>query len=210
MLKTRSVVLGVVLCVVALYSALMYVVSLQRNTELQQEVGVQKQRNGELVQENHELTASLEQEKANNEELRRKNSVLKQYLRAGTEKVRKLDREFFEACGRIQQLSTEVSLLKAENTDLRVSQEAADEKLGQVTLENDSLKAKLASIKELKKAIRDLKRQARGVIFTIRRHMGMDKSLDGNRGYLVRDGKYTPPAAPGKVTIEVMPRTQQP
>ncbi len=205
----RSIILVVILCVAAVYSAFMYVASLKRTTALQQALGKEEMRSTALQQENQNLVQSLEKEKATNVALTHKNDVLRQYLRAGTNKVRKLDHDFFEACGRIQQLTTETSLLKAENAALHTSKDELKFKLDQVTVENESMKAKLTSIPELKKTIRELKIQARNMARALRHTMGLDKSLEGNRGYLVKNGKPTVTPPPAKVKIEVTPMTER-
>jgi superfamily II RNA helicase len=85
--------------------------------------------------------------------------------------------------------------LKAENAAL-IEQKDRLEK------ENDAFKAKLSSATELKKAIKELKKQAQKVGVSMIKKAQTEKTLEGNQGYIIKDGLATIPA---KVRIEVTP-----
>ncbi len=116
------------------------------------------------------LLQDLEKEKNTVRELRLKNAGLRGYLRAAHKKVRQL----FVSGDRSGRLESQFYALKAQNQAL--------------LQENTSMRAKLNSIDELKKLIRQLKQRMR---------------IEGNRGFLINDGK--PTVVPSRVKIEVTP-----
>ena len=63
----------------------------------------------------------------------------------------------------------------------------------------------MSSLVELKKAIRELKKQARKVGIQMIQQSQSEKTFEGNQGYIVKDGK---PTLPKKVKIEVTPALQ--
>jgi len=81
--------------------------------------------------------------------------------------------------------------------------------LSQASVENDALRTKLSSVAELKKAIRELKRNKRlqpvpVLRFKPKNPKVMEEAVEveGNRGFLTRDGVST---FPYKIRIEVKP-----
>ena len=74
----------------------------------------------------------------------------------------------------------------------------------QVSQENQALKARLSSVEELKKAIKEVKRQMRSSIVEIKqeKETKTEAVIEGNRGFLLKEGKIIYPA---KVKIEVVP-----
>ena len=102
-------------------------------------------------------------------------------------------------------LKTENTALEDKNKALANKVDKLKAKLRQVSQENESLKAKLSSIAELKKVLRELKRQVRKVskVSIETKQKGQsEKIIEGNRGYLIKDGKAI---YPGKLRIEIVP-----
>jgi hypothetical protein len=105
-------------------------------------------------------------------------------------------------------LTSQIALSKVENTSLREEKEKISQDLAQVSQERDTFKARLSSIPELKKAIREVKVQihlAKAMIreITKNRKAVVEADVDGNRGFLVKNGKTTFPVA--NIKIEVKP-----
>lgn len=118
-------------------------------------------------------------------QLNAKNKGLKNYLKATHKRLNKSFVDLEEAELKNEKLKSQFALLKAENNAL------LDEKI-KVTQENESMKVKLSSIDELKKAMRALKRKV--------------ATPEGNRGFLVKDGQ---PTSVPKVKIEVTPASDK-
>lgn len=148
------------------------------------------------------LMQELEKEKDLQGKLTQENTVLRDSLKTSEEKLAKLDADFAVAQKAIEQLNSNRFLLKAENAALIEKKNTLNAKLTQVSQENDSLKARMNSIVELKKAIRELKRQVHRVGAVIKQKVQAERIVQGNRGFLIKDGKFTYPA---KVRIEVTP-----
>ncbi|MBU3958830.1 MAG: hypothetical protein KKE91_03105 [Candidatus Omnitrophica bacterium] len=123
-------------------------------------------------------------------------------LKASRERLAELDSQLIQAQGAIEGLGSQLSALKAENVALIDERNNLNTRLTQVIQEKDELKVRLNSISELKKAIKELKRQMRKVGREIKKRTKAKEILEGNRGFLIKDGK---PTYPTKVKIEVTP-----
>ena len=133
-----------------------------------------------LENQKQNLLQELEKEKASVQQLAAKNTGLKNYLKGAHKRLNKSFAALSQEEERLAKLNAQFSIVKAENGALL-------EERDRITDENEAMKVKLSSVDELKKAIRELKRQAQ---------------KEGNQGFLIRDGKLTSPA---KVKIEVSP-----
>lgn len=145
-----------------------------------------------LANQAREQAAILEKEI---EEESQRASELKDYLRASKRRLSRLFSVYEEAQKKVDQLDSTLSLLKQENFSLL-------EEKGRVFRENEELKAKLNSVAELRKAMKELRKQVRKVSTQIRQQPESNKIMQGNRGFLIKDGKTVSPA---KVAIEVTP-----
>ncbi|MBP7836393.1 MAG: hypothetical protein KA022_02850 [Candidatus Omnitrophica bacterium] len=126
-----------------------------------------------LENQKQNLLQDLEKEKKSVAQLSARNTGLKSYLKAAHKKLNRVKAQ-------MGNFDLRLSILRAENQAL------SDEKQ-RLAQENASLKMKFNSVDELKKAMRELKRRAK---------------IEGNRGFLIKDGQLTTPA---KVKIEVIP-----
>ncbi|MFA4993109.1 MAG: hypothetical protein WC571_03990 [Candidatus Omnitrophota bacterium] len=124
-----------------------------------------------LVKAQEEI-ATLTQEKQNLLQELGKKKKLKDYLRASINKIERLFRDKAMVQVAFEETNTKFAVLKAENKQL---------------------KARLNSIVELRKAIRELK---------ARKRRTPALATEGNLGFLIKDGQST---APGKIKIEVVP-----
>jgi len=126
-----------------------------------------------LENQKQNLLQDLEKEKKSVAQLSARNAGLKSYLKAAHKKLNKVKAQ-------MGNFDLRLSILRAEN-------QALSDERQRLAQENASLEMKFNSVDELKKAMRELKRRAK---------------IEGNRGFLIRDGQLTTPA---KVKIEVIP-----
>ena len=138
-----------------------------------------------LENQKQNLLQDLEKEKKAVQQLNAKNTGLKTYLRAAHKRLNRLFLDLGLAKEQLGKFDLRFSILRAENKAL------LDERQ-KLVQENASLKIKLNSVDELKKAIRELKRRAK---------------IEGNRGFLIKDGQLT--TSPAKVKIEVIPAPKE-
>lgn len=174
-MKIYKVILVALLVGVTIFSVFKYVSSLKEKRAIL-----------EILNQTKDQLQALEQE----------NLGLKDSLKVTAEKLAKKEEDFNQARQDIQELTSEIAILKSENTSLKEEEVKLKAQLTSVSQEKDNLQARLSSIAELKKAIRELKRQMRVVRKKIE-----DKIIYGNRGYLIKDGK---PTYPAQVKIEVI------
>lgn len=133
-----------------------------------------------LENQKQNLLQNLEKEKSTVKQLNIKNMGLSRYLMAAHRKLNKSFLDLSTALNKMEKLGAQLSIIKAENSALL-------EEHQRFIRENESMKVKLGSIDELKKAIRELKKEMR---------------IKGNRGFLLKDGKLTSNA---NIKIEVIP-----
>jgi hypothetical protein len=105
--------------------------------------------------------------------------------------------------------------LQDENQALSVEKETLSSELTEAAQERDVLKSKFESVVELKKAIRDLKQRIHLAKRKIRKKITPEQApelepapeeeetMEGNRGFIIKDGKLTFPTY--RIKIEVKP-----
>jgi len=115
-----------------------------------------------------------------------------------------LNDDFTQVQDAIEQLNSQVSGLIAENTTLKEKEDKLIKELTRVYNEKKGLQARLSSITELKKAIKELKKQVYRVGTEVKEKIKAKNTAikEGNLGFLIKNGKSTYPA---KVKIEVKP-----
>ena len=181
---------------ITMFSVAKYSLSLKEKYDLLNSLNQIKQQVEALELAKQNLLQNLEQEKQTQEALTQENLGLKESLKANEEKIVQLGANFADTAER---LNTQISVLKAENTALR-------EEKDNLELDKKNLQTKLGSLAELKKAIRELKIQMRKVGRDVQKKIEGIKIIEGNRGFLLKEGKSTHPA---KIRIEVKPLPQQ-
>ncbi|MFC1657877.1 hypothetical protein ACFL1D_00675 [Candidatus Omnitrophota bacterium] len=141
----------------------------------------------------------LEQERDGlNQELKEK-GLLEVYLATAEDQVTQINSKLIEAKNTIIELQLGMAELKGEKE--KISQEAA-----MLRSEKAWLERRFHSVRELKKAIKEIKREMHFVKSDVRSRIESLATLGGNRGYLVKDGKST---YKKKVNIRVLPVTQE-
>jgi chromosome segregation ATPase len=117
---------------------------------------------------------------------------------------------------RLDQALVQVASLRQEQDQLREQNATLVEDLALTQSERDQLEARMSSLKELKLAIRDVKRKLRAERWASwQEHIRVSKVADqqeladGNRGLVVRNGKTTLGAAAVRMHVHVLePQTQ--
>jgi chromosome segregation ATPase len=198
-MKNYKFILNAFLVGITIFSVFRYSVSLKEKYDLLNSLNQTKEEVATLQTEKQNLLGELEQGKELQQQLTQKNTRLKDNLRAASDRLTKLFTDFEETRNTVEQLNSQGTLLKAENTALR-------EEKNNLELEKENLKARLGSIAELKKAIRELKIKMRQVKVEIKEKPKTEEIIEGNYGFLIKDGK---PTYPTRVRIKVVPLPQQ-
>jgi len=199
--KYSQIILIALLAGVTCFSLFKYFYTLKEKYELSNTLNQIKEQVAALEVQKQEILQGLEKEKQLNLEIAQENAGLKENIKAAQDKIYQLSADIAYTQKIFEDLKVEVSVLKAEN--MAVSEENVNltSKLSQVSQEKDALAMRLSSIAELKKAIRELKKQMRKVSSEISyKEAVREKVLEGNRGFLLKNGK---PTYPTKVKIEV-------
>jgi hypothetical protein len=185
--------------------------SLQEKYAMQDMLEDNKLQMADLEIEKQNILQSLKKEENINKELTRVNLLLKRNVKASTHRLSELFTELNTADKSIEDLRTEVSVLKAENTAIRAQGEHLKLDLTRVSKQENDLTERLNSIAELKKAIRELKREKKKrplIVVEPEKEENTETTeliAEGNRGYLLKDGKSV---AVLKVRINVLPASQ--
>lgn len=190
-MKNYKFILIAFLIGITIFSVLRYSLSLKEKYDLSKSLQEAKEQVVVLQIERQNLLQELEKEKQLQEQL----LMLKDNLEASRNRLTRLFGDFERAQKTIEQLDSQISLLRLENRALR-------EEIDNLEFQRDDLKVRLSSLIELKKAIRELKIKMRRVKTEIEKKRP-ETVVEGNRGYLIKDGKSTYPLY--KVRIEVMP-----
>lgn len=152
---------------------------------------------------------ALETEKQNllelYQELNRKNEQLEGDLRLSEERLAKAGADFASAVKAVEDLNSSIFRAEAENTGLREENQKLKLELSRSSEAKEALEARMSSVKELKKALGELKRSRALTKAKVNKNIAARKFIEGNRGFLMKDGK---PNYPAKIKIEVTPLSQ--
>ena len=179
-------ILIILLLSITAFSMIKYLSELRARYRLQGSLVKAQDEITVLAQEKQNLLQELGKEKSLKEQLLLRNAGLKDYLRASRSKIVRLFQDRAKLQVSFEDTSAKFSILKAENRVLI-------DKRRCIFMENEQFKAKLSSIVELKKAIRELKTKKRKI---------PEPKNEGNRGFLIKDGQLN---IPEKIKIEVVP-----
>ncbi len=179
-------ILIILLLSITAFSMIKYLSELRARYRLQGSLVKAQDEITVLAQEKQNLLQELGKEKSLKEQLLLRNAGLKDYLKASRSKIIRLFQDRAKLQVSFEDASAKFSILKAENRVLI-------DKRRCIFMENEQFKAKLSSIVELKKAIRELKTKKRKI---------PEPKNEGNRGFLIKDGQLN---IPEKIKIEVVP-----
>jgi len=183
---------------VAIFCAFKYLTGLKEKYDLQLSVGQLKQQVNLLESQKQGLAEELAKAKESEAKIAAKLDGLKHYFHASKQRMGKLFTDLDNARKAIEDLDSKINLLKSENNALRGEKQA-------LAQDNETLRTKLNSITQLKKAIKELRGQINNVSKEIKKTIKEEKLIEGNRGFLIKEGK---PTYPTKVKIEVTPLPQ--
>jgi len=203
--KNLKFALVALLIGITIFSAVQYGSSLQEKYRLRQALSQLKSEAKALEDENKQLQETLRQDKELQDALSQQNADLKDYLKASKKRMSKLFSGLKQAEKTLDRLETQQEELKSENKALIRSRSNLKADFSATAKENEELKARMNSLAELKKAIRELKHRvhsAKGKIEQKTAKAIRNEPIDGNRGFVIKDGKPTQSA---KIKIEVAP-----
>lgn len=195
MKKYKLVILVAFLTGLTLFSVVKYISLQKENYYLYDNLKQIKVQIDSLGAQRQKLLQTIEKQ---NQE----SSVIRDNLKAAEDKLVNMDADFTQAQKTIAQLNSLASSLKAENASLKDQGENLKAQLSQASKEKEILRAKLNSLEELKKTIRDLKRKIRQAKIELLKRNDAPLTKEGNRGFVIKNGKSTYPT---KVKIEVNP-----
>lgn len=194
-------ILIVFLFTITVYSVSKYSLSLKEREDLKNSLDKTKEQVATLENEKQNILAELEKEKELQLKLNQEIFELKDYLKASKARLTKLSTDHSNAQKTVEYLDSQLSLLRAENSAL------LDRNM-RLFEENKNIKARLSSIVELKKAIKEIRRKMYKISTQVKYKTRVEKFIEGNRGYLIKNGKYT--TSPSKIKIEVVPLETSP
>ena len=196
--KAYKIIVIVLLVGITLFSVFKYLMTLNEKNGLMKNLNQVKGQVAALELEKENLLQTIDKEKESQKALTEENATLKDELK----KLAQVDENLQNSQKTIEQLTSQIALSKAENTALREEKNGLSLELTQVSQERDTLRARLSSIPELKKTIKEVKAQIRKAKVIIREIAKKRRIIEGNRGFLVKNGKSTFPIT--KIKIEVM------
>ena len=171
--------------------ALLVLASLWRTVAVERE----KRRLATAYEQARRTLTQLEKEHA---QLNTELADARQTIQKQTGDMANLQQELKGLDARLEQATTELTALQHEHEQLRLSNASLSSQLSTLATEKQQLEAKLSSIRELKLAIRDVRRKMwEQRLAAWRAHIHALKEADrerlasGNRGYLVRAGVPT-------------------
>jgi len=194
--KNYKVILTILLVGITIFCVFKYIVALKEKYALLKNLNQAK---AQVVALGEEIDKEKELEKA----LSQENVTLKDEMKTNADKLAQLDAGLKSSQNTIDELTSQIALAKAENAALREEKDKLSLELVQVSQEKDTLKARLSSIPELKKAIKEVKIQIRKAKVMMKEITKKRRIIEGNRGFLVKNGESTFPVT--KIKIEVMP-----
>ncbi len=197
MLKNNLILL---LAGIAIFSLFKYVSSARERHNLTHALNEAGLQIALLEKDKENLSQALNKKNISEKQAAAEVLALKGYSRAAKNRLTKLFAQRAQAQEKTEDLSSKFNLLKAENSALIKQRSKLHSQLAQVSQENDSLKTKLSSVTELKRIISALTKNKNKIYARANQQSETDKIVEGNRGFLIKNGKLTYPA---KVKIEV-------
>ena len=115
---------------------------------------------------------------------------LKDNLAQSKERMVQIEADFLASQKTVENLNSEFSLVKAENTALRDQVQGLQLDISQAKAEREQMQQRLSSIAELKKAIKELRQKTRLAKRQVQNRVDMkEKMVSGNEGFLIKNGK---------------------
>ncbi|MFA5319630.1 MAG: hypothetical protein WBE75_05040 [Candidatus Omnitrophota bacterium] len=188
-----------------LVSIVHYSFLLQEKTRLSRALEEMNARVSILEKDKAQMVQSLNSGRDALKKLDEDNARLGQTIQSQGENISALTAEVERTNGKLEELNSRYSLLRCENSALR-------SQLFFVVKEEEKMRLNMTSLPELKKAIRELKKKkTHASVLPVIHKQRINKVvkgqiLEGNKGFLVRDGK---PTFAKTIKIEVVPTPSQ-
>jgi chromosome segregation ATPase len=202
MKNSKAVLTTLLLLGITIFSVFKYISTVREKNDLVVAIEKIKVEAVTLENEKEYLLQSLEKGKALQQSLSQENVSLRENLKVAEASLSGIEEELIQVQKELADFTSQAFLIKEESIALQ--KERADLKLqiAKLTTENEDFTARFNSAEELKKAIRQLKLKMRLVKSRIEKKAVLTSDSEGNRGFVVRDGKTTQPA---QIKIEVKP-----
>ena len=202
-MKNAKTVIIAFLLGVTVFCVYKYIVSVKENYDLSGNIRRLNTDIKALEDEKNGLVKDLNREREINKALGQENSWSKDNLNQTQVKLSRLEADYQSSQKAIEELSSQTSLVKAENTALRDQIQSLEIDINQAKVDKEQLKSRLSSIVELKKAIKELRSKTRQIKKQVKRRIEEKQDLIlGNSGFLVKEGQ---PTGKNKIKIEVEP-----
>jgi len=180
---------------ITVFSVRKYISAQRESYSLSYDLDQMKGQAGRLETQRQKLLETIEKQKL-------EQAAMNSNLTASKDKIAKMETDFTQAQKTIEDLSARLNLLREEKISLQNQGDTLKSELTQIYQEKDTLQAKLSSLAELKKAIRELKTKMRTVKPETQERLLAEADIEGNRGFIIKDGQSTHPT---RVKIEVNP-----
>ena len=180
---------------ITVFSVTKYISAQRESYSLSYDLDQTKGQVGRLETQRQNLLETIEKQKLEQAEMSSKQT-------ASQDKIANIETDFTQAQKAIEDLSARLNLLREENISLQNQGDTLKSELTQIYQEKDTLQAKLGSLAELKKAIRELKTKMRAVKPETQEKLLPQADIEGNCGFIIKDGQTTHPT---RVKIEVNP-----
>jgi len=185
----------VILVILTLLSVLLAVSAYRQKYDLLLDIQQLRLQSQLLEKEKQNLLQTLEKEKKTQQELGQQNTKLRAHLKASQDRLDKSFKDTVRIERNLEEAKAYLNALKSENKALAEQVELAAK-------ENKSLREKQSSVTKMKKAVSEFWSQMGKVRSDIRHKVKDEDLTQGNRGFLIKEGK---PVVPEKMTIEVLP-----
>ena len=168
-----------------------------------------------VERQRHQLTHDYAQAQQMLQQLESERDHLNQALSQARQTIDGQSADMGNLRQELQGLAGQLTTTRAELTSLQQQHASLTADFNAIKVEKDQLQAKLSSLKELRLAIRDVKRQmwqtrlaAWQMRIRAQRDADLQRLASGNRGFLVRDGVPTLGSGPRLHVHVLEPQTQ--
>lgn len=193
---------------VTAFSVFKYTASLKETYDLTSTVKKLKAEVAFLESEKQTLAQELNDEKTAKERLSAETLTLQDNLKISEEKLVSLRQNYTILRKELELVKIKVQDLKEENSVLAKEKADLEAQISQVVEEKEKLNTKLGSVVELKKAIKEVKEKIYSTRRKVKEESRQDVAVDGNHGFLMKNGKSTfPPRIRIEVTTTAPPKS---
>jgi chromosome segregation ATPase len=203
MVKKHAVPIVIALLIgVALFTSYSYILTVKEKYEVLKNLEQIKTQLSQLENEKIALTQKLDLQMQEKQKILQEKRTAEETLRINQEKFSSVEGQLQKAQKTIEELNSSLAALQQEKVSLQQNQERLTAQVEEVMKAKIALEARFRSVKELKKAVRELRLQISKVKTHLIKKIENKEIEEGNRGYLTKDGN---PTYPAKIKIEVTP-----